>query len=126
MKTRWEKLLLARREALVAAGPTPIEPNRTDTATVGVADEDAQALSEMMQALASARNKDSARELGEIDRALRKLHQSPDEFGQCEDCGEDIPEKRLQLMPYARYCAECQAKLDPRRNQARTKITDYR
>jgi DnaK suppressor protein len=126
MKTRWEKLLLARREALVAAGPTPIEPNRQDAATVGVADEDAQALSEMMQALASARNKDSARELAEIDRALRKLHQSPDEFGQCEDCGDDIPEKRLQLMPSARYCAECQAKLDPKRNQARTKITDYR
>jgi DnaK suppressor protein len=126
MKARWEKLLLARREALLAAGPAPIEPNRTDRATVGVADEDAQALSEMMQALASARNKDSARELGEIDRALRKLHGAPDDFGQCEDCGDDIPEKRLELMPCARYCAECQAKLDPKRNQARTKITDYR
>jgi DnaK suppressor protein len=126
MKTRWEKLLLARRDALLAAGPTPIQPNRQDAATVGVADEDAQALSEMMQALASARNKDSARELAEIDRALRKLHNAPDDFGQCEDCGDDIPEKRLELMPYARYCAECQAKLDPKRNQARTKITDYR
>jgi DnaK suppressor protein len=126
MKSRWEKLLIARREAIVTAGPAPIEPNRTDAATVGVADEDAQALSEMMQALASARNKDSARELAEIDRALRKLQQSPDEFGQCEDCGDDIPEKRLLLMPHARYCAECQGKLDPKRNQARTKITDYR
>ena len=126
MKARWEKLLLERREALVTAGPAPIEPNRKDAATVGVADEDEQALSEMLQALASARNKDSARELAEIDRALRKLRQSPDDFGQCEDCGDDIPEKRLQLMPHARFCAECQGKLDPKRNQARSKITDYR
>jgi DnaK suppressor protein len=126
MKSRWENLLLARREAIVAAGNAPIEPNRKDAATVGVADEDEQALSEMLQTLASARNKDSARELAEIDRALRKLHQAPDDFGQCEDCGDDIPEKRLLLMPHARYCAECQGKLDPKRNQARTKITDYR
>src|SRR5947199_4684844 len=116
MKARWEKRLLGRREALVTAGPAPIEPNRKDAATVGVADEDEQALSEMLQALASARNKDSARELAEIDRALRKLQQTPDDFGQCEDCGDDIPEKRLQLMPQARYCAECQGKLDPKRN----------
>jgi DnaK suppressor protein len=126
MKTRWEKLLRDRREALVAAGPAPIEPNRKDTATSGVADEDEQALNEMLQTLASTRNRDHARELAEIDRALRKLHDAPDDFGQCEDCGDDIPEKRLTLMPWARYCLECQGKLDPKRNQARTKITDYR
>lgn len=126
LRKRSEELLRARRAELVAAGPAPIEPNRTDAATVGVADEDAQALSEMLQTLASTRNRGSARELAEIDRALAKLRDAPDEFGECEDCGEEIPEKRLALMPWARYCAECQTRLDPARNQARKKITDYR
>lgn len=119
-------LLQQRRDKLVSDGPAKIEPNRKDPATVGVADEDEQALSEMLQTLASARNRDTARELGEIDRALRKLREEPDEFGLCEDCGDEIPPKRLALMPWAAYCAECQSRLDPKRNVARKKLTDYR
>ncbi|MDB4967085.1 MAG: transcriptional regulator, TraR/DksA family [Myxococcales bacterium] len=119
------KLLADRKARLLADGPQKIEPNRRDEAAVGVADEDEQALSEMLQTLASTRNRDSARELGLIDRALRKLTEEPEEFGVCEDCGDDIPTKRLEVMPFAQYCAECQAALDPKRNVARTKVTDY-
>jgi DnaK suppressor protein len=122
----FESLLHARRDKLVAEGPQKIEPNRKDPSAVGVADEDEQALSEMLQTLASTRNQGSARELGEIDRALRKLRDDPDEFGVCEDCGDDIPEKRLTLMPFARFCAECQAVADPKRNVARKSVTDYK
>ena len=122
----FEKLLHARRDKLLADGPAKIEPNRTDPTSIGVADEDAQALSEMLQTLASTRNRDSARELAEIDRALRKLRDEPDEFGVCEDCGDDIPEKRLGVMPFARFCAECQAAADPKRNVARKSVTDYK
>jgi DnaK suppressor protein len=125
-RTQWEALLRARRDELVAEGPAPIEPNRKDASSVGVADEDEQALSEMLQTLASTRNREHAARLQEIDRALAKLHNSPEYFGECEDCGDEIPEKRLGVMPWARYCAECQARVDPRRNVARTKLTDYR
>ena len=122
----FETLLHARRDKLVAEGPQKIEPNRKDPSSVGVADEDEQALSEMLQTLASTRNQGSARELGEIDRALRKLADAPDDFGVCEDCGDDIAEKRLTLMPFARFCAECQAAADPKRNVARKSVTDYK
>jgi DnaK suppressor protein len=125
-RARFEALLRTRRDELVAAGPARIEPNRKDDATVGVADEDEQALSEMLQSLASARNRDHAAQLHEIDRALGKLRDHPEDFGECEDCGDEIPEKRLLVMPWARFCAECQARLDPRRNVARTKVTDYK
>jgi DnaK suppressor protein len=125
-RERLEELLHARRDELIAAGPQRIEPNRKDTATVGVADEDEQALSEMLQTLASTRNRESAARLKEIDHALAKLRARPDELGECEDCGDPIPDKRLEVMPWARYCAECQSKLDPKRNVARTKITDYK
>ena len=55
-----QRVLERRRAEVLAAGPAKIEPNRTDETTVGVADEDAQALSEMMQTLASTRNRQRA------------------------------------------------------------------
>jgi DnaK suppressor protein len=125
-RTALEQALRALRDEIVAAGPARIEPNRKDPSTVGVADEDEQALSEMLQTLASQRNRQSASRLSQIDRALRKLHETPDEYGLCEDCEEEIAEKRLQLVPDATLCAECQAKLDPKRGGSRKGLTDFR
>jgi DnaK suppressor protein len=47
------------------------------------------------------------RELVAIERALGKM--SSGGFGICEDCGEEIPVKRLMVVPEARLCAGCQA-----------------
>lgn len=121
-KSALEKL----RKGELGAGPSRIEPNRKDPTSVGVADEDEQALSEMLQTLSSQRNKTRDQLIAQIDRALRKLDEAPDEFGLCEECEEDIPEKRLELMPYAPLCAECQTKRDPRRGVSRKSLTDYR
>ena len=121
------KLALERLHAeLVRSGPARIEPNRSDPATTGVADEDAQALSEMLQVLASQRNRGQADLLARIDRALRKLVAAPDDFGLCEDCEEEIDERRLAVMPYATRCPACQAKAEPRLGASRRKLTDYR
>jgi RNA polymerase-binding transcription factor DksA len=38
----------------------------------------------------------------EINDALERLEQKT--FGRCEECGQAIPEKRLEALPYARYC----------------------
>lgn len=115
-----------RTEALQAQ-PAKIEPNRRDASSVGVADEDEQALSEMMQTLASQRNKKQAELVAQIDRALRRIDSTPaDEIGLCEDCEEEIPEKRLAVMPYATLCAECQAKRDPKRGTSRKGLTDFK
>lgn len=117
--------LLQLRARALAEGPARIEPNRADETSVGVSDEDAQALSEMLQAISSQRNKGQAELLGRIDRALRRLEETPDEFGLCRECDEAIPLKRLQLVPWTELCAGCQAQLDPRRGQGRRKLTDY-
>jgi DnaK suppressor protein len=111
---------------LTAAGPVPIQPNRTDPVATGVADEDAQALSEMMQVLASERNRGQAAQLGRIEKALRKLSAAPDDYGRCEDCEDDIPLPRLTLMPWATHCAGCQAKAEPRHGRSRRSLTDYK
>ncbi|MGZ3709147.1 MAG: TraR/DksA family transcriptional regulator [Bdellovibrionota bacterium] len=46
------------------------------------------------------------RELVAIERALAKM--ATGAFGVCEDCGEEIPHKRLMVLPEARLCANCQ------------------
>lgn len=111
-----------RAEALAQA-PARIEPNRADETQVGTTDEDAQALGEMLQVLSSQRNKGRAELVARIDRAFARVDE--EDFGLCADCEEEIPFKRLQLVPYATLCAQCQAKRDPKRGAARKKITDY-
>ena len=106
--------------------PAQIEPNRKDPATTGVADEDAQALSEMMQVLASKRNEGKAALLRQIDHALTKLVDAPDDFGLCEECEEEIAPKRLAAVPYATLCVACQGKRDPKLGGTRKKLTDYK
>jgi DnaK suppressor protein len=43
-----------------------------------------------------------------IDEALRKLAEGT--YGKCEDCGEEISEKRLKVIPFAIYCIDCKEK----------------
>jgi len=114
------------RSELLHADPARIEPNRRDPASSGVADEDAQALSEMLQVLASKRNEGQAVLLRQIDHALGKLIDSPEDFGLCEECEEEIGEKRLALVPYTTLCVTCQAKRDPKLGASRKKLTDFR
>ena len=62
----------------------------------------------------SAYNREFQFELGNGDRrllkevvsALQKLDEGS--FGACERCGESIAEKRLEALPFARYCIDCQ------------------
>lgn len=43
--------------------------------------------------------------LHDIDDALAKFDAGT--YGQCENCGEPIPEARLEAMPAARLCISC-------------------
>jgi DnaK suppressor protein len=46
------------------------------------------------------------RELAAIEKALAKM--ATGSFGVCEDCDEEIPSKRMLIVPHARLCAKCQ------------------
>jgi DnaK suppressor protein len=116
--------LEALRDEALGKGPAKIEPNRTDDAVAGVADEDAQALSEMNQVLASKRNQGQVELLGRIARALDRFASDPDIFGLCEECEEEIPWARLEAVPYATLCTACQAKHDPQRGARRRSSHD--
>ena len=121
----FQALLLSLRRGLLGRGSSAIEPNRKDDAEVGE-DEDEQPLNEMLQAIASDRNRTAAATLVRLDKALKKLRERPDDFGLCEECDDELPEGRLKAMPYAELCLDCQAKRDPRGPQTRRSPYEFR
>lgn len=44
--------------------------------------------------------------LTQIDEALERMEE--DEYGICVNCGQEIQAKRLEAVPWARYCITCQ------------------
>jgi RNA polymerase-binding transcription factor len=48
--------------------------------------------------------------VADIDQALLRLEEGS--YGVCARCGRDIPERRLDALPTARYDAECQALIE--------------
>ncbi|MBI4608279.1 MAG: TraR/DksA family transcriptional regulator [Candidatus Rokubacteria bacterium] len=54
--------------------------------------------------------------LKEVTTALRKIEEGS--FGACERCGEPIAEKRLEVLPFARYCIGCQRAVEEEERMA--------
>ncbi|HIE52263.1 MAG TPA: conjugal transfer protein TraR [Armatimonadetes bacterium] len=48
--------------------------------------------------------------LERIQRALEKIEEGT--YGLCEDCGRPIPQARLEALPYAERCVECQSRIE--------------
>ena len=48
--------------------------------------------------------------LREVLTALQKFDEGG--FGECERCSEPIGDKRLDALPFARYCIDCQRRLE--------------
>jgi DnaK suppressor protein len=122
---RQRERLLALRAEILGQGDVAIEPARNDAAQVG-GDEDAQALSEMNQVIASRRNRVRTVALGRIQAAPTRLDDTPSEFGLCSECGEPIG-KRLELLPYVELCVECQQARDGSpKGPSRRHLRDFR
>jgi DnaK suppressor protein len=50
--------------------------------------------------------------LNAIDDALERIEDGT--YGICEECGCDINKKRLNVVPFTRYCITCQSELEKR------------
>lgn len=48
--------------------------------------------------------------LTQMEEADRKLREGT--YGICDECGEEIPEERMRVMPFAQYCVQCQQKYE--------------
>ena len=48
--------------------------------------------------------------LHEVESALGRLREG--EFGNCVSCGKEVNPKRLEAVPWTRFCIDCQEKLE--------------
>jgi DnaK suppressor protein len=51
--------------------------------------------------------------LRKIEVALERIREGT--FGECTSCGEQISVRRLEAMPFAAYCRDCQESLERER-----------
>ena len=51
--------------------------------------------------------------LEEVERALHRIEDG--KFGICEDCGQEIAKARLEALPWAALCIDCQSRAEHRR-----------
>ena len=50
------------------------------------------------------------RYLWHVNEALRRLYFTPEKYGKCQECGDEIDFDRIDALPHARLCIKCKAK----------------
>jgi DnaK suppressor protein len=53
------------------------------------------------------------RALAEVEAALERLDDGS--YGTCTNCGRPVPPERLEALPWAAHCIDCQRQLGPAR-----------
>lgn len=109
MLGRLKKMLLKEREQIVGE----VKQTYVSSQQVGqdgiqdIGDEAANIYNK--QILLSLNENERVR-LHEVDEALDRLKGNT--YGICEECDEPINPKRLEVRPVAKYCVDCQAKME--------------
>ena len=103
----YKKRLLTRREELTKTIARTQEEGRAadDDPTVDLADKAANSYTK--EFLFGMTNADRS-VLNLIDEALKRI--TKNEFGVCANCQEEMQQKRLEAVPWAKHCIGCQEK----------------
>lgn len=84
-----------------------LEIAATDDGVKDVADQSVKDLSQEIEYRLSERE---SQLVADIDQALLRIDEGS--YGVCARCGKEIPERRLEAIPTARYDADCQAVIE--------------
>ena len=109
--TRWKAALEAKLNSLSTA-----RQERDELVIEQLADPVDQVQSSNDRDMAVLRLNQDNRLWNEVRSALSKLDDGT--FGICEDCAEEIPQRRLDAIPWARLCVGCQSKAEYRETSA--------
>jgi len=107
--TKMRQVLLTRRDALrkALAGDLSLLNQLKEQAAGDVVD---AALDSAQDEISSQLAEVESRELASIENALERMRQG--EYGVCEACTCNIPMARLQALPYATLCIQCQREVE--------------
>ncbi len=105
----FKKKLATRREELMKTIARTQEEGRTadDDQTVDLADKAANSYTK--EFLFGMTNTDRTI-LNLIDAALKRIQ--IDEYGVCANCQDEMQQKRLEAVPWAKHCISCQEKME--------------
>jgi len=106
-----KEILLAKREALIQEIKQQLGQSLTDEQQrrlEAAMDSGDQALVDLEREMGISLQEMRNRERQLIDDALDSLDEGS--YGMCADCGDEISEKRLLALPFARLCVNCQSK----------------
>ena len=81
-----------------------LEIAATDDGVRDVADQSVKDVSQEIEYRLSERE---SKAIADIDQALMRIEEGT--YGVCVRCGKEIPERRLEAIPTARYDADCQS-----------------
>lgn len=100
-----EKALRVRRVELAAELERLTAPP-TEGASVSFGKRVGDGTAEAVERLATtATARSLAASITDIDHALEKIDEGS--YGQCDRCGEAIPEARLEVLPASALCVDC-------------------
>jgi len=105
----YKKKLLTRREELMKTIARTEEEGRQadDDPTVDLADKAANSYTK--EFLFGMTNTDRVI-LNQIEAALKRI--DGDDYGVCANCQEELQQKRLEAVPWAKHCINCQEKAE--------------
>lgn len=109
MCRQFRESLVQRRKELAENAHLLIRAMQTAELQQGIGsgkEEGDFAVTNHMEHLSGARVTYQMRLIREIDFALRRIQDGS--FGSCDECGDDIHPERLQAMPFAKLCLDCQ------------------
>ena len=104
LKTYRERLLQERDALLGVVGRNEDYGREADTeATQDPADKASNSYTKELLFSQSTNDRIILTQIGE---ALERMEQ--EEYGSCANCGQEIQTKRLDAVPWTRYCIKCQ------------------
>ncbi|MBF0329749.1 MAG: TraR/DksA C4-type zinc finger protein [Nitrospirae bacterium] len=110
-RERLRKVLIFKREEILKEGKTEIRKyilGEKKQLVETVMDDGDLSVVDLAEDISLKQLSTHRETLIKIDIALQKIDDGS--YGSCEDCGDDISEERLKIMPFAIFCRDCQEK----------------
>lgn len=107
--SRFKKILLKEREQIVGEVKQTYESSQ-EVGQDGIQDIGDEAANIYNKQILLSLNESERKRLQEVDEALDRIANGT--YGICEECGEPISLKRLEVRPVAKYCVACLSKME--------------
>jgi DnaK suppressor protein len=109
MIDHFRKILLKERERIIG-DVKQMDESSKEMGTDGIQDIGDEAATIYNKQILLTLNENDRMRLREIDEALDRIESGT--YGICEECGEPVGLKRLDVRPVAKYCVPCLTKLE--------------